>query len=389
MNYKICSGIAAILLSACTALSTEMTEQQQVHTTESVEFRHQLLGRAICNPDQFSECVAAIIRRVREHMDYAGLDEVPLNAQAKAYVLLAPDGQVMQAKVVESSGYPDFDRAVETAIEHSTPLPALPDPAKRRFNITFQKGVGNDNASTASSKEAPVASITAQRTPQVQLFALRVADRQVICRMPAPVLTTEAPLNGVRLVKVTLASDGKAAEVSVVHPYGDPVDGAIIASARETPCDASGIRSSYLLQFRVPGSTVDSVSTSASTLNNRPSVDVPRPRSPTHRTEAELQAAYERTMELAAFRRKCGMLPKLFYPSLSIKANEHGTVVVRILIGLNGDVDQTEIVQSSGYPRLDQAVIDGVKYLKCVPQVIDGKISRVFWRIPVAFDLGK
>lgn len=94
-------------------------------------------------------------------------------------------------------------------------------------------------------------------------------------------------------------------------------------------------------------------------------------------------------MQFAAFRRRCGMVPRVFYPTESALAGEHGTVIVEILIGLNGDIDRTEIVQSSGSPRLDQAAIDGVRYLKCRPEIIDGKPARAVVRTPVSFDLNK
>jgi TonB family protein len=73
-------------------------------------------------------------------MAYADLSGIPSTATVRVRVLLAPDGQVMHTEVAESSGYMKLDSAVVAAIERATPLPALPDPARRRISITFRIG---------------------------------------------------------------------------------------------------------------------------------------------------------------------------------------------------------------------------------------------------------
>ena len=45
---------------------------------------------------------------------------------------------------------------------------------------------------------------------------------------------------------------------------------------------------------------------------------------------------------------------------MSKRENEQGTVVVRVLIKNNGTVGKVEIKSSSGFFRIDQAVIDTV-----------------------------
>ena len=56
------------------------------------------------------------------------------------HVRLIPGGEVVEARVVRSSGDPAFDRSAETAVLKSSPLPAPPDPAlfQREFDFVFK-----------------------------------------------------------------------------------------------------------------------------------------------------------------------------------------------------------------------------------------------------------
>ena len=49
------------------------------------------------------------------------------NPEAEFTVVLLPDGEVMKATLVKSSGYPAYDAAVERAILRASPLPLPPD----------------------------------------------------------------------------------------------------------------------------------------------------------------------------------------------------------------------------------------------------------------------
>ena len=56
------------------------------------------------------------------------------------HVRLIPGGEVVEARVVRSSGDPAFDKSAETAVLKSSPLPAPPDPAlfQREFDFVFK-----------------------------------------------------------------------------------------------------------------------------------------------------------------------------------------------------------------------------------------------------------
>jgi colicin import membrane protein len=49
------------------------------------------------------------------------------NPEAEFDVVLLPDGEVLKATLVKSSGYPAYDAAVERAILRASPLPLPPD----------------------------------------------------------------------------------------------------------------------------------------------------------------------------------------------------------------------------------------------------------------------
>lgn len=50
------------------------------------------------------------------------------------------------------------------------------------------------------------------------------------------------------------------------------------------------------------------------------------------------------------------------YPQLSRKLREQGTVVLELTVLINGSVADVIVLQSSGYPRLDQAALSAVQH---------------------------
>ena len=62
------------------------------------------------------------------------------------------------------------------------------------------------------------------------------------------------------------------------------------------------------------------------------------------------------------------------YPGASRRLGEQGTVVIQALVGVDGRVLEAKVLQSSGYDRLDQAALAGVKAdYRFVPGTVDGK----------------
>jgi len=75
------------------------------------------------------------------------------------------------------------------------------------------------------------------------------------------------------------------------------------------------------------------------------------------------------------------------YPPASRRKEEEGTVELKLLVGIDGQVIQSEIVKSSGHPRLDEAAKAGLARCRFQPATVDGKPEpdwatlRYTWRL--------
>lgn len=79
--------------------------------------------------------------------------------------------------------------------------------------------------------------------------------------------------------------------------------------------------------------------------------------------------------------------PKPVYPPLSKRLGEQGKVVVRVLIGLDGQAQKAEIRTSSGYDRLDQAALSTVLRWRYVPGKRSGVPEAMWFNVPIHFVL--
>lgn len=79
--------------------------------------------------------------------------------------------------------------------------------------------------------------------------------------------------------------------------------------------------------------------------------------------------------------------PAPVYPMLSRKRKEQGTVILKLLVRLDGSVSDISIHQSSGFTRLDESAVQAVKRWHYTPAVQDG-IAIDYWHFqPVVFSL--
>jgi len=76
---------------------------------------------------------------------------------------------------------------------------------------------------------------------------------------------------------------------------------------------------------------------------------------------------------------------KLEYPTEARSKGIEGKVVMKILIGKNGIIKETEIITS--IPELDEAAINAVKGLKFKPGKYKGKPVDVWVRFPLTFEI--
>ncbi|MDQ3059722.1 MAG: energy transducer TonB [Pseudomonadota bacterium] len=79
--------------------------------------------------------------------------------------------------------------------------------------------------------------------------------------------------------------------------------------------------------------------------------------------------------------------PKPAYPPLSKRLGEQGKVMVRVLIGADGQPRQAELKQSSGFERLDQAALSTVMKWRYVPGKRGGVAEDMWFNVPINFVL--
>jgi protein TonB len=75
------------------------------------------------------------------------------------------------------------------------------------------------------------------------------------------------------------------------------------------------------------------------------------------------------------------------YPRQSRRMGEEGTVIVRVLISVQGSAEKAELRTSSGYDRLDQAALETVQRWRYVPGKRNGEAVTMWFNVPIRFVL--
>jgi len=75
------------------------------------------------------------------------------------------------------------------------------------------------------------------------------------------------------------------------------------------------------------------------------------------------------------------------YPIDALRRHEQGTVLLRVLVGANGNVVSLAVERSSGSPLLDRAALDAVRHWQFEPATHNGVASRAWARVPITFAL--
>lgn len=76
-----------------------------------------------------------------------------------------------------------------------------------------------------------------------------------------------------------------------------------------------------------------------------------------------------------------------YYPDASKRANEEGTCKVRITVAPDGRIVDASIEASSGFPRLDDACLKGVRGQRVLPATEDGKPVQLTTIVPITWKL--
>jgi len=79
--------------------------------------------------------------------------------------------------------------------------------------------------------------------------------------------------------------------------------------------------------------------------------------------------------------------PAPTYPRASRRLGETGLVVVRVFVGSDGQPQQLQLLHSSGYARLDEAALEGVRRARFKPPSENGRPTAGWARIPIPFEL--
>lgn len=72
--------------------------------------------------------------------------------------------------------------------------------------------------------------------------------------------------------------------------------------------------------------------------------------------------------------------------NLSIRMGEHGNARIKVYVGMDGLPKRAEVLESSGFPRLDQLAKDAVMMAKYRPKRINGIPMEAEFEIPFIFE---
>ena len=73
------------------------------------------------------------------------------------------------------------------------------------------------------------------------------------------------------------------------------------------------------------------------------------------------------------------------YPKRALMLKQEGVVLLKVLVGINGGINDIQIITSSGYTILDKSAINAVRKWKFEPSNINGKPSLSWVKVPVEF----
>ncbi len=76
-----------------------------------------------------------------------------------------------------------------------------------------------------------------------------------------------------------------------------------------------------------------------------------------------------------------------YYPDASKRANEEGTCLVKLTVAPDGRITDQSIEKSSGFPRLDDACLKGVRGQRLLPATEDGKPVELTTVVPITWKL--
>lgn len=73
------------------------------------------------------------------------------------------------------------------------------------------------------------------------------------------------------------------------------------------------------------------------------------------------------------------------YPAVSERLGETGTVLLQLLVGVDGKVSESKIEKSSGFPRLDKAAQDALSRCRFTPGTVGGQPAPAWAQLKYTF----
>jgi protein TonB len=75
------------------------------------------------------------------------------------------------------------------------------------------------------------------------------------------------------------------------------------------------------------------------------------------------------------------------YPAAEIRADHSGTVILRVQVLENGRIGDVQIIQSSGYAKLDESALHEARRWRMKPGTRDGIPVAMWKEVPITFQL--
>lgn len=128
----------------------------------------------------------------------------------------------------------------------------------------------------------------------------------------------------------------------------------------------------------------------ASTQPAAPPLEVPvaaAPSKPTPPVAPPKQEVVEDKVEPPKFGVAYLNNPAPDYPRLSQRAGEEGRVLMKVLVSAEGRPESVDVINSSGFDRLDRAAVNAVKQWRFEPARKGGKALSAYVNVPLSFSL--
>ncbi len=110
------------------AAEVDRLQKEQLEEEERRRLQKKAAGaQAAVKKNLIDEYKAKILAKIKSRLVMP--PDLPEDPIAEFDVTLLPGGEILRVKLRKSSGFPSFDKAVETAIVLARPLPLPPDPA--------------------------------------------------------------------------------------------------------------------------------------------------------------------------------------------------------------------------------------------------------------------